>query len=106
MRFLRKGHPGFRWALNIITASILARDRKGDRDTARHRETQERKPSETETVSGVTLPQPKESQETPELEGKEGSSSEPLKRPHPANTLISDFWSPKLQENKFVVLSH
>lgn len=77
LRFLRKGHPGFRWALNI-TASILVRDRKGDRDTARHRETQGRKPSETEAVSGVMLQQPKESQETPELEGKEGSSSEPL----------------------------
>lgn len=57
----------------------------------RHSKTQGdagRKPSETEAVSGVMLPQPKDSQETPELQGKEGSSSEPLKRPHPANTLI------------------
>jgi len=85
--------------------SILVRDRKEDRDTGRHREeSQARTEAATEVVARVMLPQPTEGQETPELE--EGGKDPPWslwKKHHPANTLILDFWFPKLQENKFLL---
>ena len=69
--------------------------RETEKNTERQREEGDVK-METETV-GIWL-QVKEWQGWPEEEGRPTlvSPSEPLEGTNPANTLISDFWSPEL----------